>query len=206
MRAWVMAAVTAFAGLTGAMAQSSPFDTQYDPAIPSAIATLGYEFGEEITPPEQAVDYLYTLENAAPDRMRVVEYARSWEGRPLVYALIASPDVMGRLDEIQADLQQLANPQGLSADARDALVADLPAVVWLSYGVHGDEISSTDAGIRTAYHLLAAQGDPVVDTIFENTIVVIDPTQNPDGRNRFCLLYTSPSPRDGLLSRMPSSA
>ncbi len=191
MRAWVMAAVTAFAGLTGAMAQSSPFDTQYDPAIPSAIATLGYEFGEEITPPEQAVDYLYTLENAAPDRMRVVEYARSWEGRPLVYALIASPDVMGRLDEIQADLQQLANPQGLSADARDALVADLPAVVWLSYGVHGDEISSTDAGIRTAYHLLAAQGDPVVDTIFENTIVVIDPTQNPDGRNRFIQSFTA---------------
>ncbi|WP_203291578.1 M14 family metallopeptidase [Maricaulis parjimensis] len=185
MRAWVMAVVTALAGVTGATAQSSPLDTSYDPSIPGAISALGYAFGEEITPPEQAVDYLYTLEEAAPDRMQVVEYARSWEGRPLVYALIGNRDVMSRLDTIQADLQQLANPQGLSTEAIDGLIADLPAVVWLSYGVHGNEISSTDAGLRTAYHLLAAQDDPVVDTILENTIVVIDPTQNPDGRNRF---------------------
>ena len=190
MRTWVMAVVTAWAGMTGAMAQSTPLDARYDPDIPSAMSALGYAFGEEITPPEQAVDYLYTLQDAAPDRVRVVEYARSWEGRPLVYALIARPEVMARLDTVQAGLQQLASPQDLSPEARDALIADLPAVVWLSYGVHGDEISSTDAGIRTAYHLLAAQDDEVVETIFENTIVVIDPTQNPDGRNRFIQSFT----------------
>jgi zinc carboxypeptidase len=171
---------------TGAgLAQTSPFEVRYDPAIPDSRTAFGYDFGEEITPPEDAIDYLYTLEAAAPDRVSVVEYARSWEGRPLAYAIIASPDVLARADDIRAGLASLADPRGLDAASREALIADLPAVVWLSYGVHGNEISSTDAGLRTAYHLLAAQDDPMVDTILENTIVVVDPTQNPDGRNRF---------------------
>lgn len=184
MREIALAIMAILVGVT-AWAQPSPFEVRYDADIPDAMDEFGYEFGAEITPPEEAVAYLYTLAEAAPDRMRVVEYARSWEGRPLVYGVIASAENLSRLDEIRAGLQQLADPAGLGSAARDRLVADLPAVVWLSYGVHGDEISSTDAGLRTAYHLLAAQDDPVVDTILENTIVIIDPTQNPDGRNRF---------------------
>jgi len=191
MRKFACAFVAALAGAAAAVAQPSPLETRYDEAVPSAVSELGYAFGDEITPPETAVDYLYTLAEAAPDRMRVVEYARSWEGRPLVYAMIARPETMDRLDDIQAGLQQLADPSGLDAAARDRLIADLPAVVWLSYGVHGDEISSTDAGLRTAYHLIAAEDDPVVETILDNTIVVIDPTQNPDGRNRFIQSFTA---------------
>ncbi|WP_121211684.1 M14 metallopeptidase family protein [Maricaulis maris] len=184
-RAILAASLAFFTVSGGAFAQSTPFETRYDPAIPDARAAFGYEFGEEITPPQDAVDYLYALEAAAPDRVEVVEYARSWEGRPLVYAVIAAPDVLARADEIRSGLASLADPRGLDAASRDRLIADLPAVVWLSYGVHGNEISSTDAGLRTAYHLVAAQGDPMVESIFDNTIVVIDPTQNPDGRNRF---------------------
>ena len=168
-----------------AAAQPSPLEARYDAAIPGAEAALGHAFGEEITPPEDAVDYLYTLAEAAPDRMRVVEYARSWEDRPLAYGVIARPDIMARMDAIQADLARLADPRGLSDEARDRLIAETPAVVWLSYGVHGDEISSTDAGLRTAYHLLAAQNDPLVEQILDETIIIVDPTQNPDGRNRF---------------------
>lgn len=184
-RAILAASAVLISGAGEVLAQPSPFEARYDPAIPDARATFGYAFGEEITPPEDAIDYLYTLEAAAPDRVEVVEYARSWEGRPLAYAVIASPEVMARLDDIRSGLASLADPRGLDAASRQALIADLPAVVWLSYGVHGNEISSTDAGLRTAYHLLAAQDDPTVETIFANTIVVVDPTQNPDGRNRF---------------------
>lgn len=185
MRALATAILAALFGTIGAGAQTAPLTVRYDDGIPSLLSEYGYEFGVEITPPAEAVDYLYTLAEAAPDRMRVVEYARSWEGRPLVYAVIARPETMERLDTVQSGLQQLADPAGLNAADRDRLIADLPAVVWLSYGVHGDEISSTDAGLRMAYHLLAARGDAVVDTILDNTIVIIDPTQNPDGRNRF---------------------
>tara|TARA_R110000868_G_scaffold2384_5_gene17688 strand:+ start:55795 stop:58455 length:2661 start_codon:yes stop_codon:yes gene_type:complete len=182
-------ALVSFAGPV--LAQPSPFEVRYDPAIPSAVSALGHEFGEEITAPEQAIAYLRTLEAAAPDRIRVFDYATSWEGRPLAYAIIAKPEVINRIDAVQADLQRLADPRGLAAEARDQLIASTPAVVWLSYGVHGDEISSTDAGLRTAYHLLAAQDDPMVAQILDQTIVIIDPTQNPDGRARFLASFTA---------------
>lgn len=188
----IVAAVAASAALvSGAWAQPTPFEARYDAAIPSAQDALGYEFGAEITPPEEAVDYLHTLAAAAPDRMQVVEYATSWQGRTLAYGIIARPETLARIDDIKAGLQRLADPRGLDEETRDALIADLPAVVWLSYGVHGDEISSTDAGLRTAYHLLAAQGDPMVETILDNAIVIVDPTQNPDGRARFVHSFES---------------
>ncbi|MEL7488461.1 MAG: M14 family metallopeptidase [Pseudomonadota bacterium] len=83
------------------------------------------------------------------------------------------------------DLARLASGEGLSGGERSAIIARTPAVVWLGYSVHGDEISTTDAALTLAYHLLAAENDTVVDTILENTIVLIDPVQNPDGRARF---------------------
>ena len=85
----------------------------------------------------------------------------------------------------------LANPGDLTAAERDRLIEEMPIVVWLSYGVHGDEISPTGAGLRTAYHLLAAEGDETVETIFENALIIIDPTQNPDGRARFVNSFES---------------
>ncbi|MEE2526518.1 M14 family zinc carboxypeptidase [Hyphobacterium sp. HN65] len=175
-----------------AFAQSAPtpLEARYDPAIPDLETVYGHDFGEEITPPEEAVAYLRQLAEAAPDRMRVVDYATSWEGRPLVYAVIGNPELMARIGDVQTDLQRLADPRGLNAAQREALIADLPVVVWLAYGVHGDEISSTDAALRTAYHLLAAQNDPVTDTILEDALVIIDPVQNPDGRNRFVNSFT----------------
>jgi hypothetical protein len=65
------------------------------------------------------------------------------------------------------------------------LMTGLPALVWLGYGVHGNEISSPDAAMLTAYHLLAARNDRLVQTILGSAVVLIDPAQNPDGRDRF---------------------
>ena len=64
-------------------------------------------------------------------------------------------------------------------------MASLPVIVWLAYGVHGNEISSSDAALMTAYHLLAARNDKMVASILDKELVVIDPLQNPDGRDRF---------------------
>lgn len=188
----LLAAFTAFGLTASAMAQTAPtpLEARYDAAIPGPVAALGHDFGAEITPPGDAVDYLRTLAASAPDRMQVFDYAQSWEGRDLVYAVIGSAENMARLDDIRADLQQLADPRGLSSADREALIGRLPVIVWLGYGVHGDEISSTDAGLRTAYHLLAATNDPVADLIRQNALVIIDPVQNPDGRNRFINSFT----------------
>ncbi|RIJ27092.1 M14 family zinc carboxypeptidase [Henriciella mobilis] len=178
-------------GLMAAAAWLSPIsvaqsfiDIEADPAIPTLQETFGYSPGEEITAPADALAYMKMLADAAPDRMKLNEYARTWEGRKLVYGVISSPENMARIDEIQADIKSIASGT-LSAGERADLVARTPAVVWLSYGVHGDEISSTDAALALAYHLLAAENDATVDRILDETIVIIDPMQNPDGRARF---------------------
>ncbi|MEW6321875.1 MAG: M14 family metallopeptidase, partial [Acidobacteriota bacterium] len=170
------------------MAQTQqPFwpGARYDPAIPTLEQVLGHAPGERITPPEGVGAYLQALAKAAPTRTRLVEYARSWEGRPLWLLVVGSPDRIAALDEIKKGLQRLADPRGLAAADGARLVRELPVVVWLIHGVHGNEISSSDAALLEAYHLLAAQGDEGVDLVRREALVLIDPMQNPDGRARF---------------------
>ena len=158
---------------------------RYDPAIPTLEAAVGHDHADEITTPEQVARYLDALAAAAPDRLAVVEYARSWEGRPLYLCVIASPERIARLDELTADLRRLSDPGALAADEVERLIATLPVVTWLLHGVHGNEISSTDAALAELYHLLASRDDETVDTILRESVVLIDPMQNPDGRARF---------------------
>ena len=73
----------------------------------------------------------------------------------------------------------------LSSADESRLLGELPVVTWLMHAVHGNEISSSDAALAEAYHLLAARGDAMVDTILRESIVLIDPLENPDGRSRF---------------------
>ncbi len=103
----------------------------------------------------------------------------------MIYVVLTSADNMARIDDVKAGMQRLVDPRTTSRAAAEQLIADQPAVTWLSYGVHGNEISSTDASMLTAYHLLASRGDPRVAQIMNDTVVVIDPMQNPDGRDRF---------------------
>ena len=159
--------------------------TRYDPSIPTLTDVVGHAVREEITPPDQVLRYFEALAAAAPDRTELIQYAESWEGRPLVVLVIGSADRMARLGAIRADLARFAAVDGLSDADVDALVADLPVVTALMHGVHGNEISSTGAAIAEAYHLLAAQGDPTVDVILSESLVLIDPVENPDGRARF---------------------
>ena len=159
--------------------------TTYDTAIPTIHQVLGHELGEAITSPEQIVAYLTALHRAAPTRTRLVEYARSWQGRPLVALFVGSPGRMARLDDIRLGLRKIADPRTLAPGEGDRLVAELPVVVALVHGVHGNEISSAGAAMGMAYHLLAAQNDPAAVAIRDQAIVIIDPAQNPDGRARF---------------------
>jgi hypothetical protein len=157
----------------------------YDPKIPTVKSVLGYQFGDEITSPENLITYLKALAAAAPDRTRLVEYARSWEGRPLYLMAIGSADRLQRIDQVKAGLKRIADPRGLSQADAERLIAELPVVTWLIHGVHGNEISSCDAALAEAYHLLAAEGDAAIDQVLRDSIVLIDPSQNPDGRARF---------------------
>ncbi|WP_204602399.1 M14 family metallopeptidase [Paremcibacter congregatus] len=163
--------------------------TQYDPAIPTHQQVLGYAPGEKISSHSDMLRYMEALTQAAPDRMQLHEYARSWEDRKLIYVVIANPENLKNLPALERDMQGLSDPRKTDISKADALIKSLPATVWLGYGVHGDEISSTDAAMMTAYHLLAARNSPEVDQILANVVTFIDPMQNPDGRTRFINHY-----------------
>lgn len=157
----------------------------YDPQVPSPKSVLGYQLGEAITPHAGILRYFEALAAYAPDRMKIFDYGRSWQGRRLIYATIGSPDKIANLAAIQADAQKLADPRKLGPGEAEAIIARHPAIVWLAYSVHGDEIGPAESALQLAYHLLAARGDPRLEAIRANTLVVIVPIQNPDGRERF---------------------
>ena len=193
MRLFALALLLVIAAApTGPGRAAEPFATwpgvAYDSDVPTIEQVLGYAPGSRITRPADALRYLEALAEHAPERLKIVEYAESWEGRPLVYAIIARPETMSGLEDVKADIAALADPRRTSQAEAQEIIARLPGTVWLSYGVHGNEISSTDAALLSAYHLLAAQ-DETTARILENTIVFIDPSQNPDGRARFTHHY-----------------
>ena len=178
-------------GVPAGLAQSpAPYwpGTTYNPAIPTVKQVLGYEPGERITTVEGIATYLEALAKASP-RIRLYSYGQTWEGRKLIYAVIASEDKMRRIDEIKASWQKFTDPKITKPADAKRLEASLPALVWLGYGVHGNEISSSDAALVTAYHLIAAQNDPVVEKILKSDVLLLDPSQNPDGRDRFVHFY-----------------
>src|SRR5688572_6939618 len=120
-------------------AQEAPLwpGAKYDPAIPTIKSVLGHDHGEVITPPESVTQYLQALQKAAPTKSRLIQYATTWEGRPLWLFIIGSPDRIAKLDQVKADIQRFADPRKVSAADGDRLARELPVVVWLIHGVHG---------------------------------------------------------------------
>jgi hypothetical protein len=168
-------------------AQTTEFlpGTEYAPDAPKFEEVLGYAVGERISSPANVRKWFDTLEAAYPDRIRIFPYAESWEGRELFYAVIGTPERLADLDAIRDDIQAIAHPDEHDAETVEAAISRVPGTVWMAYSVHGNEISPADAAMFTAWHLLAAADDDVVDSILEETLVFINPMQNPDGRARF---------------------
>ena len=157
---------------------------KYNPAIPTLEQIVGHKWGEKITMHHEVEKYIHQLVEVSKN-IRLVKYGETWEGRALYYMIVASEQNLARLDEIKSGMKKLADPRQISAAEADRLISSLPAITWLAYGVHGNEISSTDAALLTAYHLLAAQNDSLTQIVLQNSVVIIDPMENPDGRDRF---------------------
>ncbi|HEX2165369.1 MAG TPA: M14 family zinc carboxypeptidase, partial [Thermoanaerobaculia bacterium] len=177
-----------------------------DPAVPSPAAFLGHSLGARFTRSADLRAYLAALDAASP-KVSVEEYGESWLGRPLMLAAVSSPENIARLDEIRRERAALADPSRLSAAEREALAERLPAVVWLAYGVHGDEASSPEAAMAAAY-VLAAARDGAVAGALDRVVVLIDPSSNPDGRERYVSDYqerrgAEPSPDPAAAEHHP---
>lgn len=162
--------------------------SHYQQEIATVEQVLGYPLGQRITETAAVTRYFEQLAADHPERIKLVPYAKSWQGRPLFYAVIGSPEHIAQLDRIEADMRRLADPRTLSASDARQLIEQLPASVWIASTLHGNEISPVDAALALAYHLLADQSERT-QSILNNTLVYIDPLQNPDGHHRFVSRY-----------------
>ncbi|HSG39778.1 MAG TPA: M14 family zinc carboxypeptidase [Thermoanaerobaculia bacterium] len=153
-----------------------------DEKLPRPEAALGYALGARFTSWDRIVAYLESLDAASP-KVKMWEYGTTYEGRPLKLLAISSAENIERLEEIRKDVLRLGAPASLSAGERERLIRETPLVVWLAYGVHGNESSSAEAAMGAAYALAAGQGETA--EILRNMVVIIDPLSNPDGRERY---------------------
>ena len=122
-----------------------------NPNVPSPKQILGYELGDRFTSHSRIEQYLFALRDAAKDRMRLASYGETYEGRKLYTAIFTSPENLSRLDEIKAGIQRLADPRTTSPTDAEKIISTSPAIVWLSYGVHGNEASSSEAALSLMY-------------------------------------------------------
>jgi Zinc carboxypeptidase len=144
--------------------------------LQSPAEFLGYELGDQFTLHYRVVDYFKHV--AESPNVKLEEYGRTYEGRPLLLAYIASDENMARLETIRTDNLK-----------RTGLLDGTPttnvSIVWLSYNVHGNEANSTEASMLTIYKLLTEHQEWL-----KNTVVIIDPCINPDGRDRYVNFYS----------------
>ncbi|MBI4429605.1 MAG: hypothetical protein HY562_10850 [Ignavibacteriales bacterium] len=153
-------------------------------SVPTPESVLGYRIGERFTDYRNLERYMEKLA-AASDRVRRIVYGQTYEYRPLQILIISSPANLFRLEEIRTANLRLTDPRNdKTKAAADQTIASSPAIVWLSYGVHGNEASSPEAAIATAYQLCAGT-DARTQAIIENIVTIIDPSENPDGRERY---------------------
>ncbi|HWZ17060.1 MAG TPA: M14 metallopeptidase family protein [Mucilaginibacter sp.] len=146
---------------------------------------LGYKLGEQFTPQYKVADYFKYIAKTAKNT-RIVQYGTTNENRPLLAIFVASDENIGRLEEIRKNNLYLA---GL-AKVSTMPLSLAPVIVWLSYNVHGNEPSSSEAAMQTLFDLV----DPAnarTKGWLKNTVVVMDPCLNPDGHDRYINFYNS---------------
>lgn len=151
----------------------------YDSLIPTPASVLGHEVGEYHVSHDKLVQYMQALDKAS-DRINVEVTGYTHEGRPLILLTITSPDNQRNIESIRQQHLQLTDPTrsaGLNT-------ASMPAVFYLGCSIHGNEPSGANAGLLIAYHLAAARGIEIENTL-QHTVILFDPSFNPDGLQRF---------------------
>jgi len=156
----------------------------YDPGVPTPASVLGYRIGDRFTDYARLNSY-YDRLVASSDRIRRIVYGESNELRTLQVFVISAPKNIGRLDEIRQANKKLTDPRSLQSKGEaDKILSTLPVIVFLSYGVHGNEASSPEAAMAAAYQLCAGT-DTRTQAILENAVIILDPNVNPDGHERY---------------------
>lgn len=145
---------------------------------------LGYKLGTRYTPHWRIVEYYRHVAAAAPSVVKLQDYGKTNEGRPLLLAFVSSAGNINNLESIRN------NNLGLARITSGGNLNNAPAIVWLSYNVHGNETSSSEAGMATLWALVDPSNQRTRQWL-QNTVVIIDPCINPDGRDRYVNWFNS---------------
>lgn len=173
-----IAALFVFAQLQAQNEYFFPKNTgTFDSNIPTPEQFLGYPIGSHYTRHDQIVAYFKEIARLS-DRVTFQIIGKTYEERPQVILTITSPANHARLEQIRQEHLKLIDPQAAEPDYKK-----LPVIVHLGYSVHGNETSSGESAILTAYYLAASQSEETLRWLNE-AVVTIDPSLNPDGRDR----------------------
>lgn len=155
-----------------------PDDVTYNKDIPTPKSIVGHEVGEWHITHDKLVNYMYTLANAS-DRVTIENRGTTYEGRPLVLLTITSTENHQNLESIRQNHLKLTEDNAGSLNT-----STMPVIINQGFSIHGNEPSGTNAALAVAYYLVAAEG-PKIENILQNAVILLDPSFNPDGLQRF---------------------
>ncbi len=158
-------------------------DDNYIDSVDHPNKFLDFDYATRVATPEQITSALISWASQS-DRLKVIEYARSHENRPLHAVFISSPKNLNNLNSIKDNISQLADARITNDRKAKTLINELPAVAWMAYSIHGNETSGADAALGVIYHLIASKDDDILE-LLDNMVIIVDPVMNPDGRARF---------------------
>ena len=155
----------------------------YIPTIDHPNKFLDFNYGDRVANHSQISNAILRWSEQS-NKIKVIEYAKSHEGRPLYVAFISSSENLNNLDEIKNQITKLSDPRITSNTEANSIIENIPAVAWMAYSIHGNETSGADAALGIIYHLISST-DLEITNMLEDMVVIIDPMMNPDGRDRF---------------------
>lgn len=155
-----------------------PDNVTYNASIPTPESIIGHEVGEWHITHDKLVFYLQALAKAS-DRITIENRGETYEGRPLILLTVTSAENHNNLEAIRQNHLQLSSPNASSLD-----VSNMPVVINQGFSIHGNEPSGSNAALAVAYYLAAAQGEKI-NNILSNAVILLDPSFNPDGLQRF---------------------
>jgi len=156
---------------------------EYDESIPTPLEIIGHRLGELPNFHWELENYLRAVEQTS-DRIEVRSYGKTYQGRNLYYIIISTPENLRRLEEIRTSNLKLTDPRTTNRYQAEKIAEWMPSIVWIGCNIHGNEISGSEAAIRTIYQLTAGN-DRITGNILKNVVCIIDPDQNPDGHDRY---------------------
>ncbi|MBT6635176.1 MAG: zinc carboxypeptidase [Flavobacteriaceae bacterium] len=152
-------------------------ENTFDESIPTPESIIGHQVGEWHITHDKLVQYMKELARSS-DRVTIQNRGLTYEDRPLILLTITSKNNHSNIEKIKESHMALSNSNDINN------FNNLPLVVYQGFSIHGNEPSGSNASLLLAYYLAASKSS-FIDDLLEKTVILLDPSFNPDGLQRF---------------------